>query len=335
MEGKYNEVDMEGKYNLAQKQFESNAGSLLRKLWKDKDFADVTLATADDKQIKAHKMILSSSSTFFENILLKNPHQNPLLYLKDISFSRLELILQFIYCGQCEVQQEDLVDFLATGRDLKVNGLADEEDLTKTNYVGGEKNRACFDTGTNLRQQSGLVPSDEDIYPDHMLEIGTGIAKVEASVSYNENSIVDMGAGKVEVEASNNYSECSVTLPSDTWSRKRKHDVVSPNENGKFPCDLCDYEATRPDNLRIHKQSRHEGVRFSCEECGKEFSNPSGLSLHKRTKHEGRTYDCETCGMQYAGRGALKRHIRTHEKDYVNNPNQQDTSYVNQDASFC
>ena len=38
----------------------------------------VTLVSADSKQIKAHKVILSSRSKFFNQILLENPHQHPL-----------------------------------------------------------------------------------------------------------------------------------------------------------------------------------------------------------------------------------------------------------------
>ena len=66
--------------------FEIDIPNAFKQLWKDKDFADVTLATVDDHQIRAHKIILSSCSNFFRNILLNNPHHNPLIYLKDIRY---------------------------------------------------------------------------------------------------------------------------------------------------------------------------------------------------------------------------------------------------------
>ena len=69
-----NENTMEMRWD----QFETNAPNTFRKLWNDQDFADVTLATADHQQIRAHKLILSSCSEFFRNIFVKNPHQNPL-----------------------------------------------------------------------------------------------------------------------------------------------------------------------------------------------------------------------------------------------------------------
>ena len=92
-------------------------------MWNDQDFADVTLATADHQQIKAHKVILSSCSEFFWNILLKNPHQNTLIYLRAIKYKELAMVMEFIYLGQCDVGQNELQDFLTTGNDLEVGGL--------------------------------------------------------------------------------------------------------------------------------------------------------------------------------------------------------------------
>ena len=76
------------------------APETLSKLWEQRDFTDVTLVSADDQQMEAHRGILAASSPFFKNILLKNPHQKPLLYLGNVDQARLTSILQFIYLGQ-------------------------------------------------------------------------------------------------------------------------------------------------------------------------------------------------------------------------------------------
>ena len=59
----------------------------------DQAFTDVTLATLDNQHVRAHKIILSSGSTFFKNILVRNLHQNPLIYLKDITSNHSKNIL--------------------------------------------------------------------------------------------------------------------------------------------------------------------------------------------------------------------------------------------------
>ena len=110
------------KFCLRWNDFESNISVAFRELREDKDFFDVTLA-CDDDQIQAHKVILSACSPFFRNVLRKNPHQHPLLYLKNVRFTDLQSVLNFMYHGEVNVAQEELNSFLAVAEDLRVKGL--------------------------------------------------------------------------------------------------------------------------------------------------------------------------------------------------------------------
>ena len=120
-------------FQLAWKEYNSCASSTFHSLYSDTDFTDVTLATDDFKQLKAHKVILSSCSSFFRRILLNNPHQNPLLFLKGVRIAQLKSVLQLIiYLGQAEVSQDDLQSFMDTAKDLEIKGLTDSEPLDET-----------------------------------------------------------------------------------------------------------------------------------------------------------------------------------------------------------
>jgi len=110
------------KFCLRWNDFETNISSAFRELRDDKDFFDVTLA-CEDEQIQAHKVILSACSPFFRNILRRNLHQNPLLYLKGVKFTDLQSVLNFMYHGEVNVAQEELNSFLAVAEDLRVKGL--------------------------------------------------------------------------------------------------------------------------------------------------------------------------------------------------------------------
>ena len=112
--------------SITNNDFEASAPNTFRQLWNDEDFTDVTLATVDNQQINAHKVILSSCSPVFRNILLKNRHQNPLIYLKDVQYYDLNLLLEYIYLGECQVANEDLVNFIKIGEELKINGLVEQ-----------------------------------------------------------------------------------------------------------------------------------------------------------------------------------------------------------------
>jgi len=126
------------KFCLRWNDFESNISGAFRELRDDKDFFDVTLA-CDDEQIQAHKMILSACSPFFRNILRRNPHQHPLLYLKGVKYTDLQSVLNFMYHGEVNVAQEELNSFLAVAEDLRVKGLtqnnAESQSTNKPSYV--------------------------------------------------------------------------------------------------------------------------------------------------------------------------------------------------------
>ena len=117
------------KFCLRWNDFEANISEAFKELRDDKDFFDVTLA-CENEQVQAHKLILSACSTFFRVVLKRNKHQHPLLYLKDIKFSDLVSVLNFMYHGEVSVAQEELNSFLAVAEDLKVKGLTQKGEST-------------------------------------------------------------------------------------------------------------------------------------------------------------------------------------------------------------
>ena len=95
----------------------------------NEDFCDVTLACDDNEQIEAHKVILSASSSFFKNILKKNSHSHPLLYLRGITRTDLLNVIDFIYHGEASIAQEDFKRFMSIAEDLKLVGLSENTSL--------------------------------------------------------------------------------------------------------------------------------------------------------------------------------------------------------------
>ena len=83
--------------NLSYKKFKIITPKNFHSLWNDDYLADVTLATVNNKHVRAHKIILSSSSVLFKNIFRRNHPKNSLIYLKDIHYEYLDLIMEFIY----------------------------------------------------------------------------------------------------------------------------------------------------------------------------------------------------------------------------------------------
>ena len=114
---------MSEKFCLQWNDFKDNVNSVFEKLREDKEFTDVTLACEDGQQMEAHKIILVSSSPFFEKMLQKIKHPHPLIYLKGFQSKDFVSILDFLYCGEANVYQEDLDSFLAIAEEIQLKGL--------------------------------------------------------------------------------------------------------------------------------------------------------------------------------------------------------------------
>ena len=300
-------------------QFETNTPNTFGKLWNDQDFADVTLATVDDCQIKAHKVILSSCSGFFRNIFLKNPHQNPLLYLKGIRYKELVMLMQFIYLGQCEVEHSELQDFLATGNDLQVGGLMED-----VNFKDIEEPVVENETH-NTQEPHGSDSNYADVCdPTQRKSHGKFNCNECNYVFGTNNGLLYHKRAKHEgVRYECDQCEYKATQPSLlTIHKESKHDGV------RNVCDLCDGSFTNNSSLNRHVQSKHEGVKYECDQCDHKATHMHHLTIHKRSQHEGVRYDCSQCDSIFADKSYLAKHKKSKHHRVRYDCNQCDTIFT-------
>ena len=104
---------MSEKLCLQWNDFKENIISSVGNLREDQEFTDVTLACEDGRRIEAHKIILAGSSPFFDNLLKRNKHSHPLVYMKGMKSEDMAAIVNFLYRGEANVFQESLESFLA------------------------------------------------------------------------------------------------------------------------------------------------------------------------------------------------------------------------------
>lgn len=116
------ETDNNDQFSLCWDNFLTNMSSGLNSLLKSEDLVDVTLA-AEGRYLKAHKMILSVCSPYFKELFQVNPCKHPIVFLKDVSYSILKNLLEFMYMGEVKVSHNDLPTFIKTAEALKIKGL--------------------------------------------------------------------------------------------------------------------------------------------------------------------------------------------------------------------
>merc|ERR1712150_426827 len=107
--------------------FQANVSSAFGTLREDREFADVTLACEDGQQVEAHKVILASSSPFFLNLLRRNKHPHPLIYMRGLKSEDIVAMIDFLYFGEANVYQDNLDSFLAVAEELQLKGLTNDK----------------------------------------------------------------------------------------------------------------------------------------------------------------------------------------------------------------
>jgi hypothetical protein len=111
------------KFCLKWNNFQENISTAFGSLREDNDFSDVTLACEDGQQVEAHKVILAASSPFFQDLLRRNKHPHPLIYMRGMKADVLVAVVDFLYYGEANIYQENLDVFLAIAEELKLKGL--------------------------------------------------------------------------------------------------------------------------------------------------------------------------------------------------------------------
>ena len=114
------------KFCLKWNEYQENIVSGFKDLRHDKEFTDVTLTCGDGQLAEARITVLTSFSPLFKNLLKTKKHQHPLIYMRGIMFEELSAMLDFLYCGEANVYQEQLDSFLALAKELKLQGLTEE-----------------------------------------------------------------------------------------------------------------------------------------------------------------------------------------------------------------
>lgn len=185
------------KFCLKWNNFGRNVTTSFKTLLENEEFVDISLS-AEGSTLKAHKVVLSASSSYFRDILQVRlivwgephslltpqqpyrsrdssevcPHdslsfqsisswQHPVILLRDVPFSDLQGIVEFIYHGEVSIEQDNLQSFLKTAQVLKVKGLTEETTATG----GGSSLSHTSSSSTTIQSHNNLSGHQHHHHP--------------------------------------------------------------------------------------------------------------------------------------------------------------------------
>ena len=152
--------------------FQDSVISTFVSLRKTCEFSDVTLACEDGQQVEAHKVILAASSPFFQKLLQRDRHPHPLVYMKGVNAGELAGIVDFLYYGEANVEEDSLDAFLKLADELQLKGLTDisesrsksrNTDIAKHEIKPEEKHPNVDEEGINASQKNPGLPIQNNL----------------------------------------------------------------------------------------------------------------------------------------------------------------------------
>lgn len=274
---------------------------------------DVTLSCGK-KEFSAHKLVLSICSQYFYELF--KPKQNrpanqaAIVYLKDVSPSHMELLLNFMYRGEINVEEEELMTLLNTARGLQIRGLSDNTNEDTSNNIQSENQYTKPKPKAVKRAKSPIVTPST--------------SRQASSAASTSGSASNSPAKKIKPDPETaEHLESYEDIPDDSADPDYDDNVyIEGNEedyndqSGQGGPMIFEGEMPPPEVVMAEKQMDFK--RYICSTCFKGFNSPSDLQRHERIHTGVMPYVCEYCKKGFKQKNSLKRHylVHTGEKPY-------------------
>lgn len=241
------------KFSLKWNDFTSNVTNSFQSLRKEEDFFDVTLVGDDFKQVTAHKLVLSSCSEYFKKVFSKNKkyfQSQAMICLEGLNHDDLNHVLDYIYQGEVQIQQQELDRFLAIAERLKLEGL-----------IGGRQH-------------------DEDENTKGVFEEEILTAEKDSIVSKHDNWVTSDDRRKEKPVISIQSADIQSLEELD----QKVDESFTKDSTGFYSCNYCEKLFKQRCHIREHVEIHFEGLSFPCTSCDVILRSRKSFRLH-RSRH--------------------------------------------------
>lgn len=279
------------------------------------------IISAEGKFIRAHKLILSISSEYFE-VRLKaylriaanysvlqamfnvSTMERPIVIVSGIKFIDLCLILDFAYLGQAQVPHDRLDEFLRAGELLQIKGIKEGRIHFMTNLVHSVHqtttttvNRS-FDSTISSTQETYSEPlakrprEDDDITIQEASEIMKMLLESNPDMDIESAQVKTMTTTTTIPNPIHNnacISRAPTAMPQtrNMVNPKQMPLPFSIKDKPKFLCRFCGRSLSTQGRINKHEKECNDNPDrevTKCDICQVELK-PSSLAQHKNTKH--------------------------------------------------
>merc|ERR1712129_678602 len=203
------------------------------------------------------------------NLLRRNKHPHPLIYMRGLKSEDLVAMVDFIYFGEANVDQENLDSFLNVAEELQLKGLmgssAEEEpeDVNKKPLV---KKKAKIS-----QKQKGYSKQDSTTHENFSF-----VAKVESTPHLEGTVAVTDYTVAVDLQDLDDKIKSMMEVSENRVGARQEIARV---------CKVCGKEGKWA-HIRDHIEANHfTGVSYTCNICGTTTRTRHAMR-HHNTKHK-------------------------------------------------
>jgi len=302
--------------------FQNNLVSSFKMLREESELYDVTLA-CDDDQVEAHKVILSASSSFFKNIIKRNPHPHPLLYLKGVKVENLKSLLDFMYLGKTKVAQDQVETFLLLGEDLGVKGLVKnkEKEVPEPAHISVESEYIVKEEGeTQIFNDPRIATSVSEDIQKNTIETETS-SPLNSTFELRKELENDLGLNE-SFDKNDQHVNMNDTFDKieNSFNKTFEHPKVVTEDQDQFFDDMnlthtteseADAQVASFMDKTVDVDNR---TVWKCTECNKVSKTKANLKLHVEIHMTGLSFLCKYCDKVCKTRNSLNFHMYTNKQ---------------------
>ncbi|EFA05038.1 protein abrupt [Tribolium castaneum] len=267
--------------------YQSNLQNAFPKLLNSEHFVDVTLA-CENEMLKCHKVVLSACSTYFEKLLLDNPCQHPIIFMKDMKFQEMQSLVDFMYKGEVNVTQDDLPSLLKSAEALQIRGLCGSDQLLSQQQLGA------------LKPQSKPVLNNVD--KNHEMAKPAEVKKedkIESSENNPSSSECDSNDG---VQSKANARVTPSNIQRIVFPEHELKEEVDNDSYYEGESDLMDTEFLEED-VAINTNDLNKTPEFAIANVSCQYDGSPGSATNRRIRRSDeelrRAAECITRGQTF------------------------------------
>lgn len=238
---------------------------------------DCTLV-AEGQFLGAHRLVLSACSPMLARLLAQPYDKHPIFILKDVTFKELGAIMDYMYRGEVNIEQDKLDGLIKAAESLQIKGLT--------------KNQQSFNGGDHQQNSEPVTEQKEEATQHNLIATaaipaigdlathsgGSSIATSIAASRKRRIIITTKNVNKPTVSSSQSQKPQNNLPPKRSYLLRNQRDSDQPSED--------DASDENDDNDKEPPAQRPKTTNFECPQCDNAYKHIYSLRRHLIKQHK-------------------------------------------------